>query len=338
MFSHFPYFKNLMKFVSNQGHTNPEINLAIEEFLLRNITHEPEILLFYINEPSVIIGRNQNSTEEIDPSYIEDNGVHVVRRLSGGGAVYHDLGNLNFSYISSAAENLHNYAHFIEPVVEVLNELGVPAKLHGKSDVFVEGKKISGNAQYASRGRMVSHGTILFDTNVQHMMQSLNPRQVAIESSAVQSVRNFVTNVKDYLDDGFTIDNLKQAILDRIFGSTSPSEYVINRSDWIEIEKIRGQRFGSWDWNFGRTPDFNIQKTGEFPAGKIDVRINVKAGMINSIRFFGTYTFLTEIETLEREFVGKRYDYQTIDQVLDQMNTSQFFGEIPVSELKQMMH
>ncbi|MEM9775629.1 MAG: lipoate--protein ligase, partial [Chloroflexota bacterium] len=256
-----------MKFVSNQGHTNPEINLAIEEFLLRNITHEPEILLFYINEPSVIIGRNQNSTEEIDPSYIEDNGVHVVRRLSGGGAVYHDLGNLNFSYISSAAENLHNYAHFIEPVVEVLNELGVPAKLHGKSDVFVEGKKISGNAQYASRGRMVSHGTILFDTNVQHMMQSLNPRQVAIESSAVQSVRNFVTNVKDYLDDGFTIDNLKQAILDRIFGSTSPSEYVINRSDWIEIEKIRGQRFGSWDWNFGRTPDFNIQKTGEFPAG-----------------------------------------------------------------------
>ncbi|MEM9775840.1 MAG: lipoate protein ligase C-terminal domain-containing protein, partial [Chloroflexota bacterium] len=153
-----------------------------------------------------------------------------------------------------------------------------------------------------------------------------------------QSVRNFVTNVKDYLDDGFTIDNLKQAILDRIFGSTSPSEYVISRSDWIEIEEIRGQRFGSWDWNFGRTPDFNIQKTGEFPAGKIDVRINVKAGMINSIRFFGTYTFLTEIETLEREFVGKRYDYQTIDQVLDQMNTSQFFGEIPVSELKQMMH
>ena len=327
-----------MKFVSNQGHTNPEINLAIEEFLLRNVTHEPEILLFYINEPSVIIGRNQNSIEEIDPDYIDENGVHVVRRLSGGGAVYHDLGNLNFSYISSSAENLHNYAHFIEPVVQALNDLGVPAVLHGKSDVFVDGKKVSGNAQYASRGRMVSHGTILFDTNVQHMMQSLNPRQVTVESSAVQSVRNFVTNVKDYLADEFTIEDLKQAILEKIFDSPHPPEYTINSSNWKEIEQIRAQRFGAWNWNYGRTPDFNIQKTGEFPAGKIDVRINVKSGIIDGIRFFGTYTFLTEIETLEREFVGKRYDSKTIDQVLDRVDASQFFGDIPLSELKQMMY
>ena len=327
-----------MKFVSNQGHTNPELNLSIEEFLLRSVTDEPEILLFYINEPAVIIGRNQNSIEEIDPDYIETNGVHVVRRLSGGGAVYHDFGNLNFSYISSAAENLHNYAHFIEPVVKALNDLGVPAELRGKSDVFVEGKKISGNAQYASRGRMVSHGTILFDTNIQHMMQALNPRQVTIESSAVQSVRNFVTNVKDYLDSDFTIDHLKKAILQEIFDTETPAEFVINSSNWKEIESIRNQRFGTWNWNYGRSPNFNIQKTGEFPAGKIDVRINVKSGIINEIRFFGTYNFLTEIDELEQLLVGKRYDAKSLEQVLNKIDLAPYFGEIPAVEIKQLLY
>ncbi|MEM8857109.1 MAG: lipoate--protein ligase [Chloroflexota bacterium] len=327
-----------MKFVSNQGHTNPEINLSIEEFLLRNIIDEPEILLFYINEPSVIIGRNQNSIEEIDPDYIDEKGVNVVRRLSGGGAVYHDLGNLNFSYISSAAENLHNYAHFIEPVVQTLNELGVPAELRGKSDVFVEGKKISGNAQYASRGRMVSHGTILFDTNIQHMMQSLNPRQVTIESSAVQSVRNFVTNVKEYVADDFTIEDLKDALLKGIFGTVTPAEYLINSTNWKEIEAIRSQRFGTWNWNYGRTPNFNIQKTGEFPAGKIDVRINVKSGIINEIRFFGTYTFSTEIESLENSLVGKRYDAKSLDQVINKIDLESYFGDIPAAEIKQLLY
>ena len=139
-----------MKFVHNNEITDPSVNLAIEEFLLRYLTSEPELVLFYINEPSVIIGRNQNSIEEVDPDFIQENKINVVRRLSGGGAVYHDHGNLNFSYISGAAENLHNYHHFINPVVDALNKLGVPAELKGKSDVFVDGKKISGNAQYAS--------------------------------------------------------------------------------------------------------------------------------------------------------------------------------------------
>ncbi|MEM8862974.1 MAG: lipoate--protein ligase [Chloroflexota bacterium] len=327
-----------MKFVHNNGITDPSVNLAIEEFLLRYLTSEPELVLFYINEPSVIIGRNQNSIEEVDPDFIEENKINVVRRLSGGGAVYHDHGNLNFSYISSAAENLHNYQHFINPVVEALNKLGVPAELKGKSDVFVDGKKISGNAQYASRGRMVSHGTILFNTNVKHMMQALNPRQAIIESTAVQSVRNFVTNVQDHLAKPVTIDELKRCLLEEIFQTDSPPEYKLSSSDWKEIEQIRGLRFGTWNWNYGRTPNFNIQKTGEFPTGKIDVRINVKSGIINEIRFFGTYTFSTEIESLENSLVGKRYDAKSLDQVINNIDLEAYFGDIPAAEIKQLLY
>ena len=326
-----------MKYVSNQNVTDPRTNLAIEEFLLRYVTNEPELLLFYVNEPSVIIGRNQNSVEEVDPAYIEERGVHVVRRLSGGGAVYHDHGNLNFSYISSAAENLHNYSRFVDPVVQVLNELGVSAELKGKSDIFVDGKKVSGNAQYASRGRMVSHGTILFNTNVQHMMQALNPRQVTIESAAVQSVRNFVTNVQDHIKESFTIGLLKQSLIRGIFGSDEPDEFVLTASDWQEIEKLREIRFGAWDWNYGRAPKFNVQNTGEFPAGKLDVRINVEKGVIESIRFFGTFAGLTEIEELQSHLTGTRYDAPSLEAALESVNLRQYFGDIPPEEIKALL-
>ncbi|MFK7801539.1 MAG: lipoate--protein ligase [Anaerolineae bacterium] len=327
-----------MKFAINQNHTDPRINLAIEEFILRYMTGDQEILLFYINEPSVIIGRNQNSIEEVDATYIEDNDVHVIRRLSGGGAVYHDFGNLNFSYISNTAENLHNYAHFILPVVAVLKHLGVPAELKGKSDVFVDGKKISGNAQYASRGRMVSHGTILFDTNLKHMMQALNPSQAKIESAAVQSVRNFVTSVKEYLPPEFTIENLRSELIKGIFGTDTPEEVKFSASDWVEIESIRAHRFDKWDWNYGRAPKFNIQKTGDFPAGKLDVRINVNKGIIEDIRFFGTYSFLKEIDELQNQLVGMRYEKQEIEKFLENIELSDYFGEIPADDLKALLY
>ena len=162
-----------MLFVDNQETTDPRLNLAIEEHLLRNVQVAEPLLLFYINAPSVIIGRNQNSIEEIDPDFVRQNQIYVVRRLSGGGAVYHDLGNLNFSFITQGRQDLHNFDKFTQPVVTVLQSLGVNAALQGKSDIFVEGKKISGNAQYASQGRMFSHGTILFDTNLENMLRAI---------------------------------------------------------------------------------------------------------------------------------------------------------------------
>ena len=150
-----------MLFIDNKGITDPRINLAIEEYALKNLDINETYLLFYINEPSIIIGKNQNSVEEINTEYVESNGIHVVRRLSGGGAVYHDLGNLNYSFITKDdGDSFHNFRKFTEPVIAALNQMGVNAELSGRNDILAEGRKISGNAQFSTKGRMFTHGTL----------------------------------------------------------------------------------------------------------------------------------------------------------------------------------
>ena len=186
-----------MYFIDNKGITDPRVNLAIEEYILRNLDMEKDsYLLFYINQPSIIIGRNQNTIEEINTDYVEENGVIVVRRLSGGGAVYHDLGNLNFSFITKDdGESFHNYKKFTQPVVDALANLGVQAELSGRNDILAEGRKVSGNAQYATKGRMFSHGTLMFNLDIDAVVNALKVKQDKIESKGIKSVRSRVTNI-----------------------------------------------------------------------------------------------------------------------------------------------
>lgn len=326
-----------MLFVDNQNVTDPRINLAIEEYVLRHVMADVPILLFYVNEPSVIIGRNQNTLEEIDPTYIKEHRIHVVRRLSGGGAVYHDLGNLNFSFVTNGKEDLHNFARFTEPVIQVLRQLGVNAELRGKSDIFADGKKISGNAQYATGSRMFSHGTLLFDTNIGHMLAALNPHQVQIESKAIHSVRNYVTNVRELLPQDCTIQELKQALLQGIFGTGAIPSYPLAESDWQQIRRISESRYQLWDWNYGRSPKFNIQKHQRTPAGKVDLRIDVDEGHIQSVKIYGDFAGKREIAELEKLFVGVRYDPDTLAEFLQGIDLGHFFGGLSQAEFLQLL-
>ncbi len=317
-----------MLFVDNNETTDPRINLAIEEHLLRNVQVVEPLLLFYINAPSVIIGRNQNTIEEIDPDFVRENQIHVVRRLSGGGAVYHDLGNLNFSFITQGKEDLHNFGKFTRPVVDVLQGLGVNAVLQGKSDIFVDGKKISGNAQYASHGRMFSHGTILFNTNLENMLRAINPRQVQIESKAVQSVRSFVTNVQEYLPKEMDIAALRDALLRGIFGSESVPVYALTDTDWEQIREIATQRYLTWAWNYGRSPAFNIQKSEKLPVGKLDARIAVEKGHIQAIKIYGDFSGQQDVAALEKQLAGLRYDREAIQEALTGTDLEPYFGPL----------
>lgn len=325
-----------MRYVNNQNITDPRSNLALEEFLLRRVQIEEPILLFYVNEPSVIIGRNQNTLEEIDPDYVRENGVHVVRRLSGGGAVYHDLGNLNFSFITTGAENLHNFQLFTEPVIRVLNQLNVPAELHGRSDIFVAGKKISGNAQYLTRNRMFSHGTILFDSDLEALLHALNPRRIKIESKAVQSIRSSVANIRDWLPE-MTIGGLKQAILDGIFGADGVRAYDLSAEEWAQVQAIRAERYDTWEWNIGRSPRFSVRKSERFAAGKIDVRVDVERGRIKSLRFFGVLAGLKEVQGLETELVGVRYDRDELAAALNGRFPAGYVGDLPAAALLDLL-
>jgi lipoate-protein ligase A len=327
-----------MRFVDNENITDPRLNLAIEEHLLRNMDLAEPILLFYINEPSVIIGRNQNTIEEIDPDYVKSERIHVVRRLSGGGAVYHDLGNLNFSFITQGKEGLHDFARFTNPVIEVLRHLGVAAELRGKSDIFANDKKISGNAQYSTAGRMFSHGTLLFDTNLEVMLKALNPRKAKIESKAVQSIRNFVVNIRELLDQDMDVYGLRKSILQGIFGQSPLPSYQLTSADWEGIQTISDQRYQQWDWNFGRSPEFNLQKSDRLPAGKIDVRIKVIDGRIDTLRIYGDFAGLRDVAELEQQLAGVRYDREALATSLADVDLQPYFGDLNKAAFLKLLY
>ncbi|RMD48075.1 MAG: lipoate--protein ligase family protein, partial [Candidatus Thermofonsia bacterium] len=227
-----------MLFVDNQGITDPKVNLALEEHLLRNVAVDVPLLLLYVNAPSVIIGRNQNVVEEVDPFFVREQGIQVVRRLSGGGAVYHDLGNLNFSFIVPGQRDLHNYARFLEPVIGVLRELGLQAELRDKSAIFANGKKVSGNAQFSARQRMLSHGTLLFRSNLDHLRRAIRPRPLTVQSRAVQSRRAHVANIYDLLPQKMDMAAFRQHLLTGLFGGAEMAQYVLTADDWAQVDAL----------------------------------------------------------------------------------------------------
>lgn len=327
-----------MLFVDNEGITDPRINLAIEEYLLRQEQFAEPILLFYINEPSVIIGRNQNTIAEIDQDFVKQHNIHVVRRLSGGGAVYHDLGNLNFSFVSHGRDHLHDFAKFTEPVVRALNNLGVQAELRGQSDIFAQGKKISGNAQYASGERMFSHGTLLFDSNLENLLKALNPQQREINSKAVQSIHSFVGNVADMLPQIMTIHELKAVLLAEIFGQTAVPTYQLTESDWRQINRLSEVRYQNWEWNVGRSPNFNIHKSERIEGvGQIDVYIEVTNGRIQQIKFTGDFHGRREIAGLEMQIVGLRYEKGVVGPALAELQIDDYIANLTRRQFLQLI-
>lgn len=317
-----------MRFVDNQNEHNPAVNLALEEYILRNAQTDEDLLLFYINAPSIIIGRHQNTVEEINRNYVEQHGIHVVRRLSGGGAVYHDLGNLNFSFITdSHPENFRNFKKFTEPVVRALAGMGVPAELSGRNDLLVKGRKISGNAQYISKGRMVSHGTLLFNTDLSHVSEALNVKADKITSKGIKSVRSRVANISEFLEQPMTIETFREQLLKEIFaGSDTAPEYPVSAVDWAAVHQLADVRYRSWEWTYGHSPDFNVEKRERFPGGEIDARLDVQQGLIHSVKFYGDYFAELEPGVLEQLLVGVRYSQEDIIRALQSETIDRYFA------------
>ncbi|RAL26273.1 lipoate--protein ligase [Thermoflavimicrobium daqui] len=330
-----------MLFLDNQNITDPRMNLAIEEYALKHLDIENTYLLFYINQPSIIIGKHQNTVEEIHVDYVRENDIYVVRRLSGGGAVYHDLGNLNFSFITKDdGKSFANFRKFTEPVIQALNQLGVPAELSGRNDILVEGKKISGNAQFSSRGRMFSHGTLMFDVDLERVGHALNVKKEKIESKGIKSVRSRVANITEYLQHPMTIQEFRHFILQHIFAQKDPiPEYKFTKQDWEKIHQISKERYQSWDWNYGESPIFNVKNTKRFPIGSIDLRLNVgEKGIIQSCKIYGDFFGVGDVADIEQRLINKRYDRHEIEQAIRDLNLEYYFGKISKEEFLDLIY
>lgn len=319
-----------MIFIENEGNTNPKLNLALEEYILRNFSADTDYLLFYINEPSIIIGRNQNTLEEINHHYVEDKKIQIVRRVSGGGAVYHDLGNLNFSFITNHdGKSLNNFKKFTAPVIKVLNTLGLNAELKGRNDIQVDDKKISGTAQFSTGKRMVSHGTLLLDTDLSEVVNALNVKMSKIQSKGHQSVRSRVANISEFLKEPLTIEAFRQLVLEGLYEESEPFEtYHLTAGEWEGVHQLKREKYDTWDWNYGRSPKFNIQRSKRFAVGEIDLRIFVEKGHITDFKIFGDFFGKTPVNELEQVLIGKRYEYATISTVLKPINLKDYFGDL----------
>ncbi|WP_339280319.1 lipoate--protein ligase [Lysinibacillus sp. FSL P2-0066] len=330
-----------MIFVDNKGIHDPRINLAIEEYLLKTMDVEREpVLLFYINQPSIIIGKNQNTIEEINTDYVEDNGIIVVRRLSGGGAVYHDLGNLNFSFITNDdGDSFMNYKKFTQPVVDALAKMGVNAELSGRNDILAEGRKVSGNAQFSTKGRMFSHGTLMFDTEIDAVVSALKVKKDKIESKGIKSIRSRVANISEFLKEQMTVEEFRLEILKSIFGGEENIRYYeLTEDDWANIHKLSEERYQTWEWNFGKSPRFNIQKTHRFPTGGIDIRLEVNHGVMEEVHIFGDFFGVGDMADIEQRLVGTNYDRAAIAKALADIDIPTYFGGISTEDFLQLIY
>lgn len=324
-----------MLFIDNKGITDPAINLAIEEYALKHLPLDDSYLLFYINRPSIIIGKHQNTVEEINAEYVKEQKVQVVRRLSGGGAVYHDLGNLNFSFITKDnGESFHNFLKFTQPVIDALRQMGVEAEMTGRNDLQVGERKISGNAQFATRGRMFSHGTLMFNLDLDAVQAALNANPEKFKSKSTKSVRSRVANISELMDRQMTIEEFREELLRYIFGMELDqlTQYELTEDDWTKIHEISAERYQSWDWNYGQSPESNIKHTKKFPFGIIDIRMDLKEGHIRDIKIYGDFFGVGDVADIENALRGKRYEENEVREALSSLDLKHYFGSIETDD------
>ena len=324
-----------MLFVDNRGVTDARRNLALEEYVLRHKPTAEDCLLFYVNAPAVIVGRNQNTVEEVDPGVIAERGITVVRRLSGGGAVYHDLGNLNFSFLTPyAPERFNRYDAFLGPVLAVLRDLGVPAELGGRNDVTAGGRKISGNAQFTTMARMFSHGTLLVDADLDAVTAALRPRPGKVESKGVKSVRSRVANIREFAP--VAVPALRALILERIFGTADPARLPtlpMDDRDWAAVDALVAAKYGNDAWTYGEDPPSDVRRAVRTAAGEIDVRLGVAGGRIAAARVYGDFQGREEVAGFERLLLGAPYDRAGVARALDGVDVTAYFGDVSREEV-----
>lgn len=318
--------------------TDPAFNLALEEYVFTKMPRDQEYFLTWRNDNAIIVGRHQNTRAEINADFVQEKNIRVVRRLSGGGAVYHDLGNLNFTFITDAKPGQKvDLRKFCQPVADALCSLGVDAVVDGRNDILVDGKKVSGNAQYVQKGRVMHHGTILFDADTSVLSQALQPDPTKIQSKGVKSVRSRVTNVRPCLKTDMTIEQFRDTLAATLLAG-DVVRYDLSEADIQAIEQIRQGRYALPEWNYGFCEDQALVRRRRIPdCGLVEVHISLENDRISKLSFYGDYFSTLPTEVLSNLLVGTRLSAEELERALDGHAVSDYITGLTNGQLVALL-
>lgn len=303
-----------MRYLTNNS-TDPYFNLAFDEYCLENVISEEPYFFLWRNRPSVIIGLNQNAYSEVNLPYLESHGITLARRVTGGGAVYHDLQNLNYTVIGRAPSP--------QPMIDALHRLGVPAELTGRNDIFVEGKKVSGYARRVSRNQEIIHGTLMYDVDIDTLTQVLDVPGSKMQAKGIGSVRSRVANLKEYLPGFKSLDELQAALQEILSDGDGPMDFP---EDGIgKVQEMRDGKFSTWDFIYGHSHEADFTRTSKPPCGTVEASIRLDRGIIKDIAFSGDFLFDRPVEELASSLIGCRFERLALEDRLEQIDVASYF-------------
>ncbi|MBL1224905.1 lipoate--protein ligase [Enterococcus sp. BWR-S5] len=322
-------------------------NLAAEQYLLNQLDFDEPLVLFYIQKPCVIIGRNQNALAEIDMTYAQQKHITITRRQSGGGAVYDDLGNVSFSFVMEAAnKSFGDFKTLTQPILTALHRMGATeAKMNGRNDLFIDDKKFSGNAMYKKGKKMYMHGTLMFDVDLVEMTNVLNVSKIKIESKGTKSVRSHVTNLKPYLDSAYqtlTIEEFRNQLLLQLFEAADLKEiegkrYELTEADQKEIQRLVRDVYGNPQWIYGEAPKFTIHREKKFAGGLVEIGLSIEKGKITALKIYGDYFNQKDTEEFEALLIGLDYTQQSLENAIAAIEFHEYFTNISEEEFIRLM-
>lgn len=324
---------------------DPHTNQALANYFVNHLRLDEPIWYFFVNSPSVIIGKNQSAQAEINHGYLEEKEISLIRRTSGGGAVYHDFGNLNYGYMADDdGKSFRNYERFTAPILSALHSLGVDdAHLSGKNDLLIGDKKFSGTSMYAVNGRFMMGGTLMLDVNHDEATKVLKPNKKKLASKGVQSVRSRITNIRPHLDKDyqhFTIENFKEYLILHIFQKEQMAEvktYSLTDQDWEKIDQLVEEQFGNWDWNYGHSPRFEYNRDQHFAIGTVEFSLQIDQARITQCKIYGDFFASGDIEAVEKALLGVRLKRDDLLQAFEQVDLAYYFGNVSAKELTDLL-
>lgn len=319
--------------------TRSDFNLALEQHIFEQFPRDETYLMLWQNSSSVIVGKHQNTLEEVNVSFVCQQQIPVVRRLSGGGAVYHDLGNLNYTFIAEGKRGgTLDFSTFCQPLIQAVSALGVHAELTGRNDVTVDGRKFSGTAQYCRDGRIMHHGTILYQSDFTMLEKALAISPDRILSKGTRSVRSRVTNLRDHLPVPVPLEEFWEILRKKLTAGQKCSRGHFTSDDLEAAERLRRSKYATWEWNWGSSPPCTIRRERRVEGcGTIQVFLVLERGQIESCRFFGDFFGEGASPQLLKRLQGCKLEYQALLRALEGVDVDRCFYRLTGEELADLL-